>query len=179
MIRRILMLSTASASLLHALPPDAADLKAKRDYRVAEIDRVYAAELAKLQKRAMDSGNLTAANEIQKEIETVTPNPFADDDPTKPKTQTPESKIDERLKPLVGVWKRDTDNGVWKITDTAGGVFNGNLPFTMSFDAANNRVAVVGSHWADFLSFTTNPDVVNGSTKINGKTVRYKLKRIK
>ena len=49
----------------------------------------------------------------------------------------------------------------------------------MSFDAENKRVAVIGSNWADHLILTSDPDVVNGTTKINGKTVRYKLKRVK
>ncbi len=67
MIRQILPLFIVSTAFLHALPPDAAALKANRDTRIAAINRTYAAELEKLQKKAMDGGNLTAANEIQKE----------------------------------------------------------------------------------------------------------------
>lgn len=164
--------------MANPLPSDAADLKAKRDARISEINRTYAAEMEKLRTKAMNSGNLTAANAIQQEIESVTPNPFRDNPGTTPPAGAGEIE-DQRLKPLIGVWKRDTDNGVWKITSTKGGVFNSNLAFTMTFDEKNNRVAVVGSHWADHLTFTSNPDVVNGSTQINGKTVRYKLKRVK
>lgn len=81
MIRHLLCL-LALATPLHAdLPPAAADLKFRRDAKVAELNRTYAAELAKLQKRAMEDGNLTAANQIQKEIESVTPDPFKDDPP--------------------------------------------------------------------------------------------------
>ena len=85
---------------------------------------------------------------------------------------------DVRLKPLIGVWKRDTDNGIWTITDTKGGVFNGSLKFTMKYDPSKKQVVVIGTHWSDRLSFTNNPDVVNGATEMNGKTVRFKLRRI-
>lgn len=167
------------AALVRAdvLPPDAADLKAKRDTRLSEINRTYVAEMEKLQKKAMNEGNLEAANAIQQEILKATPDPFRNDAATAPPPGANHIE-DPKLKPLIGVWKRDTDNGVWKITDTTGGTFNDRLRFTMSFDEKNNRVVVVGSHWADQLTFTSNPDVVNGSTVINGKTVRYKLKRV-
>lgn len=83
MIRQTLLLLALSLCpvLADRLPPDALELKGKRDAKVAEIDRAYAAALDKLQKKAMESGNLSAANEIQKEIERVTKNPFQDDSP--------------------------------------------------------------------------------------------------
>jgi co-chaperonin GroES (HSP10) len=81
MIRRGLCLFALMVPLsAQQLPPDAAALKAKRNAKIAEINRTYAAELDKLQKKAMDGGNLTAANEIQKEIESVTPDPFSNGD---------------------------------------------------------------------------------------------------
>lgn len=61
------------------LPPDAALLRAKRDSKILEINRIYAAELDKLQKKAMASGDLEAATLIQKEIDEVTPDPFKED----------------------------------------------------------------------------------------------------
>lgn len=159
------------------LPPDAAALKAKRDTRLSEINRTYVAEMEKLQKKAMNDNNLEAANAIQQEILKATPDPFRADASTAP---PPGSTLNEdpKLKPLIGVWKRDTDNWVCKITDTHGGVFNSNLRFTMSYDEKTHSIIVVGSHWADQLTFTSNPDVLNGSTQINGKTTRYKLKRV-
>lgn len=178
MIRQLLTLFTVTASFVHALPPDAEALKAKRDAKIAEINRTYAAELEKMQKKAMDAGNLTAANEIQGELAAVVSAPFKNDPATTPPVAA-QTVEDERLKPLIGVWKRDYDNGIWTITDTKGGVFNGSLKFTMSFDAEKNHVLVIGSHWADRLTFAGNPDVVNGSTENNGKTTRYRLKRIK
>lgn len=174
----IILLASSAIITANPLPPDAVDLKAKRDTKIAEINRAYAAAMENLRKKAMITGNLSAANAIQQEIDAVTPDPFRDDAATAPPAGAGEIE-DARLKPLIGVWKRDTDNGVWTITNTKGGVFNSKLQFTMTFDEKNNRVAVVGSHWADHLTFTSNPDVVNGSTQINGKTVRYKLKRVK
>ncbi|MCP5543117.1 MAG: hypothetical protein H7A49_04340 [Akkermansiaceae bacterium] len=86
-INHLLLLITFLPSLALAdLPAEAAALRAKRDAKVAEIDRVYAAELEKLQKRLMQAGNLKAANEIETEIARVVPNPFKED-------------------PEIGVWK--------------------------------------------------------------------------
>ena len=76
----ILILAALIVPLSAALPPDAAALKAKRDAKVAQIDRVYAAELDKLQKKAMAAGNLAAANEIEKEIAAAAPDPFVTGD---------------------------------------------------------------------------------------------------
>lgn len=158
-----------------SLPPNAEALKARRDSKIAEINRVYAAELEKLKKLALADGNLSGATVIQKEIEAVSPNPFKEESTSAASVPAE----DQRMLPLVGVWKRDTDSGVWNIPDTKGGVFNGRFPFTMTYDAENNRVAVVGTNWADHLTFTNNPDVISGITKVNGKTERYKLRRIK
>jgi hypothetical protein len=77
MIRRGLCLLALIVPLsAQQLPPDAVALKSKRDARISEINRTYAAELEKLQKKAMEGGNLTAANEIQREIATVAPEPL-------------------------------------------------------------------------------------------------------
>lgn len=172
----LLILAVAVAACgAESLPPNAEALKARRDAKIADINRVYAAELEKLKKLALADGNLTGATVIQKEIEAVSPNPFRDESAS-PASVPAE---DQRMLPLVGVWKRDTDSGVWNIPDTKGGIFNGRFPFTMTYDAENNRVAVVGTNWADHLTFTNNPDVISGSTKVNGKTARYKLRRIK
>lgn len=81
MIRHLLCLLALVTPLRADLPPAAADLKLRRDAKVAQLDRTYAEELTKLRKRAMEDGNLTAANEIQKEIEAVTQDPFKDDPP--------------------------------------------------------------------------------------------------
>ncbi len=71
-----LLFSLLSFQPLLALPPDAEALKSKRDAKIAEINGVYATELAKLQKKAMAAGNLEVANEIEKEIAKATPDPF-------------------------------------------------------------------------------------------------------
>lgn len=63
---------------LFALPPDAAALKAKRDAKIAEVNKTYADELAKLQKRAMADGNLAGANEVAAEIARVAPTSLKD-----------------------------------------------------------------------------------------------------
>lgn len=74
------LLSLSLPALADQLPPDAEALKAKRDAKIAEINRTYAAELDKLQKKAMADGNLQAATTIQKEIEAVSANSFLNGD---------------------------------------------------------------------------------------------------
>lgn len=73
----LVLLVSAVAAFGSELPSELAALKAKRDAKVAEIDRIYAAELEKLQKRLMQAGNLKAANEVEEEIARVVPNPFS------------------------------------------------------------------------------------------------------
>lgn len=165
MRRPFVLLLVSSISVFASLPQEAIDLKAKKDAKVAEINTAYLGALSKLADRLAAAGDASGAAEVRNLIA----NPDGD----------VASAEDAKLKPLIGIWKRDTDNGLWKIEDTKGGVFNGSLKFTMTYDAENNRVAVVGSHWADHLTFTSNPDVVHGSTMENGKIVRYKLKRVK
>jgi hypothetical protein len=90
-IKLILMLMVLPVCVLAdsapVLPAAAVELKAKRDAKIAEINRVYAVELEKIQKKAMAAGNLTGANEIEKEIAAVVENP---------------------LDPMIGKWKWGT-----------------------------------------------------------------------
>lgn len=89
----ICVLLMCASALAETLPPNAALLRAKRDAKIAEINRIYAAELDKLQKKAMSTGNLTAATALQKEIDEVTPDPFKEE-------------------VLVGKWKMVGPSGV-------------------------------------------------------------------
>ena len=101
MLSRLSLLFLTSVSLSHAeLPPEAAELKAKRDAKIAEIDRAYADELGKMQKKAMAAGNLAVANEIQKEISAVTHDPFSEEDTLGKSRVTPEILT-------VGEWRFD------------------------------------------------------------------------
>lgn len=78
----MLLILAAAAAVCGAepLPANAEALKARRDAKIAEVNRVYAAELEKFKKQAMADGNLSAATVIQKEIEAVSPNPFREED---------------------------------------------------------------------------------------------------
>lgn len=55
-----------------ALPPEVADLKSKRDAKVAEINTAYVTALQKIQKKSMAAGDLDGANDVQKEIDSLT-----------------------------------------------------------------------------------------------------------
>lgn len=72
----LLLLMVSLNTFGETLPPDAAALRAKRDARVTEIDRIYVAELEKLQAKHMRDGALDAANRISDEINRVMPDPF-------------------------------------------------------------------------------------------------------
>lgn len=72
----LILLCFAVSAFADTLPPDAAALKGKRDAKVAEINRLYARELDKIQKRALRDGDMKGAEAIAKEIAEAEPNPF-------------------------------------------------------------------------------------------------------
>ena len=62
-----------------ASPPELKDLQAKRAAKIAEIDRIYASELEKLQEKLMRRGDLAGANKVEEEIRKVVKDPFGVD----------------------------------------------------------------------------------------------------
>lgn len=100
MFRSLLLVMPFVSLSYAALPPEAAELKVKREAKIAEIDRTYVAELEKLQKKAMAAGNLAVANEIQKEISEVTHDPFSEENTLGKSRVTPEILT-------VGEWRLD------------------------------------------------------------------------
>jgi hypothetical protein len=89
-----------------------------------------------------------------------------------------ESATQDPLKPLLGTWQHE-DSSIWKFTSTKGGVARGRYDFTMSHDSEKKRAVLIGGNWVNYLTFTSNPDVVNGSYEENGRTKRFKLTRVK
>ncbi|GAA5131049.1 hypothetical protein JIN84_06215 [Luteolibacter yonseiensis] len=162
------VLITAAVAVL---PPDAAALKAKRDAKVAEIDRIYALELEKCQKRAMEDGNLAGANEIEQEFERL----FSD--PLKPKAAADKGGVamSPEMARLKGLWKRESDSIVWEFKDGKSGLA-GQDKFTMSYNAEEKKYILVSEKWVNKLSFGLSDDVLNGE---DSGTFRFKLKRIK
>lgn len=161
------LLATAFAQL----PPDAAALKAKRDAKIAEIDRIYAAELEKCQKRAMADGNLKVANEIEREIARVIPNPLA---PNSASTADGDATIPEMAR-LLGLWQRDSDSVVWEFKAGNKGVA-GRDAFTVTYNAEEKKYVIASAKWVNKLSFGLGEDVLSGE---GGGTYRFKLRRIK
>ena len=127
-----------------ASPPELKDLQAKRAAKIAEIDRIYASELEKLQEKLMKRGDLAGANKVEGEIRKVVGSEFSS---------------------LIGTWRRDSDGGLWEITSTSAGVFNKKLKFRIRRDNAGRNAVVTGDGWEDRLSFTDDPDVVRGEDR--------------
>lgn len=151
----------SAMSTLSALPAAAADLKAKRDAKVAEIDRVYAAELDKLQRRLMADGNLASANEVEDEIKRVTVNPFADE------------KISTAA--LLGKWMRNTDKNVFVIHDGKTGTHHwtsGTTDFKVSLNPEKSQVTISAKKWSNTLSFDPKAGVLSN---VDGS---YTLKKV-
>ena len=78
-----------------ALPYDVADLKAKRDKKIDEINRIYAEELNKLMVKYTKAGNLKAALAIQAEMDALA---GAEPDPQKAPDTKAEVAGNEREK---------------------------------------------------------------------------------
>lgn len=95
------------------LPPDAAELKGRRDTKIAEINQIYANELKKLQKLALKSGSLEVANTIEQEIAAVMQNPLKERIPTNEKSSPKESDVAMKRRILGSHWK-NTSRG-WVI----------------------------------------------------------------
>jgi hypothetical protein len=166
----ILYASLLTAALAQ-LPPDAAVLKAKRDAKVAEIDRIYAIELEICQKRAMADGNLTKANEIEKEIARVIQDPLA----PKSASTTGDEAASPEMSRLVGLWRRESDSVTWEFKDAKNGTAGGDK-FTVSYSPTDKKYIVVSAKWVNKLSFGLGEDILNGEGQENYK---FKLKRIK
>lgn len=136
------------------LPPNAEALKARRDAKIAEINRVYAAELEKLKKLALADGNLSGATVIQKEIEAVSPNPFKEDD-------------------LEGVWTAtfSGDKSVKRVITKSHVVdeIGGKHPYSIKGDTIS--VEWGGSLWERLKIDPKNPDTLIGTNSGGTKLV--------
>lgn len=83
------------------------------------------------------------------------------------------------LAPLVGTWQHDGDASVWRITSPEEGSVNGKYKIAISYDHEKRRAVVISPSWVNYLTFTDDPDVINGSYEERGRTRRFKLTRVK
>lgn len=150
-------MAVSACAFGETLPPDAAALQAMRDKRVAEIDRIYVAELEKLQKKHMKDGALDAANRIAEEIKKIMPDPFVES-------------------PIVGKWKRDSDGTIFEFKNETSGIFEGSTPFKVVQDPDTKVMNIKSSQWVDTVMLTSDPHTLAGK---NSKGVAYTLTRIK
>lgn len=152
------------------IPAEAAKLKEIHEREINKLNVAYLQRLDALLVDYRAKGDDKAVEAVEKLVAEV--------EAGKPAEVKGEAGADP-LAPLVGVWRRDTDGGVWNIPDTKGGVFNGKLPFKLNYDPEKKQVVAVGEHWVDRLTLTSNPDVVYGTADNKGRKTRYRLERVK
>lgn len=135
-------------TLAETLPHDVVKLKSQRDAKVAEIDRVFIAELEKLKTKYTKEGNHDAASGIAKLIaDTHGPDPFAKTDAEKVVTRYKWGTGGELTLYGTGrakhsAWEKD---GTWRKTEDGTILLeSGNgLAFKVTFD--NDGVGQVKS----------------------------------
>jgi hypothetical protein len=147
------------------MPADAAHLKALRDAKVAEIQRTYLMELAKLKEKHTKAGNLEGAKAIDEELGN-----------TDASGKDAKSESADPISSLVGKWRRDYDSAIFEFKDSRSGTYAGTTPFTMTYDAAKKRVILESDKWVDSISFTLHPDILKGG---HDNKIPYKLTRVK
>ena len=137
-----------------------------RDNKIAEIDRIYVAELEKLQKKHMKDGALDAANRIAEEIKNIMPDPFVEE-------FTP-SKI-------IGKWKRigsgtKFDGDIFEFSTESQGNYNGSEEFKVRFNSTKKTITIDNGKWTNEITQTDQADVLKAVAD-NGMI--YQLVRVR
>jgi hypothetical protein len=152
----VLILLTVGA-IAQELPDEARKLVEARDRGVRRVQLAYLMELQALAARYRKS------NEPEKEkavAELI----------AKAEKVEEEKENEGVLKPLMGTWRRSTDNTVWKFDSTKGGTFRGKESFTMTYDPEKSQVVVTAaSGWVNTLAFTDDENVMSGSWEKDGR----------
>lgn len=157
------------ASAYGELTGEARILKEKRDMKIAEINRIYLAELGKIKLKELQNGNTEAAEAIEAEIGGKTGESGA--------IPTDEKEV---LRSLIGKWRRTgsgtaIDGHIIEFTDEKSGTFEGKATFKTRYIQRKNMVTIDGGAWVNEITLTADPDVLNGKTE-NGLT--YRLVRL-
>lgn len=162
----ILMLMAAGA-VASEVPAEAAKLVEIREREINRINLAYLKKLDALLVGYRANGDTAAVAAVERLVAAVEGSP------------APSFKVhDDPMSPLVGVWQRDSDKRLFNIPDSAGGTFNGNQKFQMTWDPEKKRAVVVSDQWVNYLWPSTDPDILNGSFDNGGRTARYRLKRV-
>jgi hypothetical protein len=169
-----LLLLTVSA--FGQLTGEARILKEKRDAKVAEIDKIYRAELEKLKLKALQEKDTDAAISISKEL--------GEDSGTFQQV----AHVKDPLTHIIGRWKRSGmltsgDGDILEFVDEKNGFYinehRGNYgartPFRSFYNPTTKEITIRSTEWKNKITLTGDPDILDGDSGEH----KYKLTRIK
>lgn len=159
-MKTIILITMAAliASQAHGqLTGEARILREKRDAKIAEINRIYIAELEKLKTKAVNSVDVATTEALAEEIAIAKGE--------KPDTNkfTPDQ--------LVGTWIREQsgkyDGDIFKFSTPRRGSHNGKTNFDVT--ASSTGFIIKSNKWINTLTTTDDPNKLEGETP-DGKT---------
>jgi hypothetical protein len=175
-MKSIITLLLLTVCTFGQLSGEARILKEKRDAKIAEIDKIYFAELTKLKLKALQDLDTVAVEAIQKELgeETVMFKQVV-------QSQDP-------LAQIIGRWKRSGmltsgDGDILEFVDEKNGFFidenrgryGARVAFRSIYNSTTKEITIRSSEWKNKIILTGDPDTLEG---VAGE-YRYKLTRIK
>jgi len=163
----LLSLLVMPSLALADLTGDADKLARDHAAAVSRLNLDYANKLDELLARAKADGNTTAATRVEALIAEVEGKPAAAGATT------------GLLDPIVGTWKRDIDGSLWRFAANGKGSFNNKGKLNVSYDPEKKQFVSVADKSVDYFTVTRDPDLLNGTHEKDGRTIRFKLERIK
>ncbi len=142
------------------LPAEVAELKAKRDAKIREIESAYLGALSKLRDSYLAKGESEKAESVDGLLSGGNQNSA--------EAQNPSG--------IVGKWRRDYDKAIFEFYDATSGIYGGDTPFTMTYDEKTKRFTLTSKKWVDTISFTLHKDVLKGG---HFNKLPYKLERVR
>jgi hypothetical protein len=166
-----LILFMVFASIASAqLTGEARILKEKRDAKIAEIDKIYHAELEKLKLKALQNKDKDAAIAIGKEL--------GEDSGTFAQGVS----IEDPLKHIIGRWtktasKTKYDGDLVEFIDERNGRYRGIENFKVRYNPTTQKITIDSGTWKNTLMLTSDPDKLHAVT--DSGSVAYQLVRAK
>lgn len=152
------------------LTGEARILKEKRDAKIAEINKIYQAELEKLKLKALQEKNTDAAIAIANEL--------GEDSGTFKQSVS----VQEPLKHIIGRWKKADsgtkyDGDLVQFIDERNGLYRGSEAFKVRYNPTSQKITIDSGTWKNTLVFTSDPNKLHALTD-NGQ-IAYQLVRSK
>jgi hypothetical protein len=172
----IVTLILLTGSAFGQLTGEARILKEKRDAKVAEIDKIYRAELEKLKLKALQNKDADAAIAISKEL--------GEDSGTFEQVIS----VEDPLKHIIGRWTKmgsstKHDGDTLEFVDKNSGFYINEqgahkglrVPFRSFYNPKTKEITIQSNYWENKIKLTGDPDILDG----NAGGQKYNLSRIK